>query len=206
MRIARVLAAGVALAVTAGCGGGGGDGGGGTGPSVFTSMSVAPSPVAVVVNATQALTVTARDQNNSTMSGLTSAFTTGNASIATVSGTGIVTGVAAGTTTITVTGTIGTVSKTTTVNVTVTEPGPAASVTATLDSKFDPGTVTVTAGGTVTWTFAMLHNVTFEGTGPTGGNIPNTASGSVQRTFPAAGTYNYHCTIHSGMSGTVVVQ
>ena len=182
MRIARVLAAGVALAVTAGCGGGGGDGGGGTGPSVFTSMSVAPSPVAVVVNATQALTVTARDQNNSTMSGLTSAFTTGNASIATVSGTGVVTGVAAGTTTITVTGTIGTVSKTTTVN------------------------VTVTAGGTVTWTFAMLHNVTFEGTGPTGGNIPNTASGSVQRTFPAAGTYNYHCTIHSGMSGTVVVQ
>ena len=62
MRKARVLAV-AALVAFAGCsGGGGGDGGGGTGPAVFTSLSVTPSNVSVVVNGTQNLTVSAKDQ------------------------------------------------------------------------------------------------------------------------------------------------
>ena len=194
-----------ALVVAAGCGGGG-DGGGSTGPAVFTSLNVTPSNVSVLVNQTQALTATARDQNNNTLGGLATTFTTGNQSIATVSSAGVVTGVAVGNTTVTVNGTIGTVTKSTTVNVTVTQPGPTAAVSATGGNTFDPNRVFVTPGGTVTWTFAAQHNVTWEGSTPTGGNIPNTSSGSVSRTFPAAGTYGYQCTLHPGMSGTVVVQ
>jgi plastocyanin len=26
------------------------------------------------------------------------------------------------------------------------------------------------------------------------------------RTFPAAGTFNFHCTLHPGMTGTITVQ
>jgi plastocyanin len=36
-------------------------------------------------------------------------------------------------------------------------------------------------------------------------NISDIASTSVARTFTTAGTFAYHCTIHAGMNGTVVV-
>ena len=73
MRKARVLAV-AALVAFSGCSGGG-DGGGGTGPTpVFTSLSVTPANVSVVVNGTQNLTVSAKDQNGATMSGLSSTF------------------------------------------------------------------------------------------------------------------------------------
>jgi plastocyanin len=191
----------------AGCGGGGGDGGGTTEPAVFTSLSVTPPAVTVVEKASQNLTVVAHDQNNKAMSGLTTTFQSNDVSVATVTAAGVVTGVAAGATTITVNGTVGTVTKSQTVNVTVSTPGSTASVAATTGNAFDPSSVTITANGTVTWNFAgVAHNVTFNNGAPQGGNIPTTASASVSRTFPNAGTYPYHCTIHSGMSGEVIVQ
>jgi plastocyanin len=59
----------------------------------------------------------------------------------------------------------------------------------------------------VTWNISgATHNVTFNGAAPTGGNIPDTRSGSVARTFPTAGTFGYQCTRHGGMTGQVVVQ
>ena len=52
---------------------------------MFTSIAVEPASVSLVVNGTQALTVTAKDQNGSSMSGLTTAFSSDNQSVATVS-------------------------------------------------------------------------------------------------------------------------
>jgi plastocyanin len=205
MRAVRVMMAGVVMAVAA-CGGGGDDGGGTTAPAVFTTLAVDPANPTVLVGGTQTLTASAKDQTGATMSGLTVTYTSANQAVATVTNAGVVTGVAAGTARITASGTVGTVTKTQDVNVTVAAAGPAASVNATLDSKFAPPTVAVAPNGVVTWTFAAQHNVTFDGLAPTGGNIPNTSSGSVQRTFPSAGTYSYHCTLHAGMSGSVVVQ
>jgi plastocyanin len=193
--------------LAAACGGGGGDdGGGGTGPAVFTSMTVTPASVTVPPQGTQALSASAIDQRGQSMTGLTTAFSSSDNSKATVSSGGVVTGVAVGTATITVTGTIGTVSKTKDVVVTVANPGQSATVNATGSNTFDPKDVVVAIGGTVSWNFAALHNVTFQTAGSPA-NITDRSTGSDSRTFPVAGTYNYICTIHGGsMSGSVRVQ
>lgn len=205
MRTARVLIVG-ALATLAACSGGGGDDGGGTAPAVFTTLAVAPTTASMLVGGTQTITATARDQNGGTMSGLTTTYSSGSQAIATVTNAGVITGVAVGTTTITASGTVGSVTKTATVNVTVTVPGATAAVDATASNTFNPASVTVTRNGVVTWTFAANHNVTFDTQGSPA-NIPDRATGTASATFPNAGTFAYHCTIHgSSMSGSVVVQ
>ncbi|HEU4558433.1 MAG TPA: plastocyanin/azurin family copper-binding protein, partial [Longimicrobium sp.] len=137
------------------------------------------------------------------------AFSSSDATRATVNATGVVTGVAAGTATITATLTSGGVTRTATAAVTVTTTAPPvgnATVT-TPGESFSPQTVTIAPGTTVTWQFSgNTHNVTFNTVAPTGGNIPDRSSGSVTRTFPTAGTYDYRCTRHNGMTGRVVVQ
>lgn len=72
------------------------------------------------------------------------------------------------------------------------------------DNSFNPSSVRLAAGGTVTWTFsgALGHNVTFS----SGSSSSTQSSGTFQRAFPAAGSFNYRCTIHAGMSGTVTVE
>ena len=205
MQSVRLLGV-AALIAFAGCGGGG-SGGGTTGPAVFTTLSVTPTSVNVVVQGTQNLTVSAKDQNGAAMAGLTTTYQSNNVSIATVTAAGVVTGVAVGSTTITVNGTVGATTKSQTVNVTVATVGSSATVAATTSLQFQPSSVTITAGGTVTWNIGgTAHNVTFDNAAPTGGDIATAANATVSRTFPTAGSYPYHCTIHGGMNGTVTVQ
>lgn len=71
---------------------------------------------------------------------------------------------------------------------------------------FSPATITVPVGTAVTWNWAqgdVSHNVTFDD----GQHSETQSSGQFQRTFTAAGTFPYHCTIHGAavMSGTVTV-
>ena len=81
---------------------------------------------------------------------------------------------------------------------------PAGDITVS-NNTFTPGTFAATAGETVTWAWAagaVTHNVTFDD----GEHSPNQSSGTYTRTFPAAGTFPYHCTIHGqSMSGVVNV-
>lgn len=76
--------------------------------------------------------------------------------------------------------------------------------------SFNPSSVTITRGGSVTWTHdgaAATHNVTFSSsTSGTPANIGNLSGGNASRTFTTAGSFPYHCTNHQGMTGTVVVQ
>ena len=70
------------------------------------------------------------------------------------------------------------------------------------DFAFQPDVVTIARGGTVTWTNAdgTTHTVTFadgESTLPQGG--------SASKKFDTAGSFDYHCSIHPGMHGKVVV-
>jgi plastocyanin len=80
------------------------------------------------------------------------------------------------------------------------------------DNNFNPSNVVVQTGGTVTWTKtgADAHNVTFTSGPTTPATVSETdlATGTVAsrtRTLAAAGTYNYRCTNHGGMNGTVTV-
>jgi plastocyanin len=77
--------------------------------------------------------------------------------------------------------------------------------------QFDPQTVTVKKGSTVQWSNedSVNHDVTkVSGPGPKfSSGSGNLASGdSYQQTFEAAGTIKYRCTIHPGMTGTIVVK
>lgn len=87
-------------------------------------------------------------------------------------------------------------------------PPPPGTIRATTSRQFTPSTLDINAGDTVTWEFEALgHNVTFDSPQPPGTppGISTTADTTVQREFTQAGTFHYHCTIHHGMSGTVVV-
>ncbi|MEA3246769.1 MAG: plastocyanin/azurin family copper-binding protein [Gemmatimonadota bacterium] len=71
---------------------------------------------------------------------------------------------------------------------------------------FDPSSVTISQGQSVTWVFAgITHNVLFGGTGAPA-NIPETSTGTVSRTFNTRGTFSMTCTLHAGMTGTITVQ
>ena len=72
--------------------------------------------------------------------------------------------------------------------------------------SFSPASVTVTVGDTVTWTNsdAQAHTATANDSSWDTGTIANGASGTI--TFSTAGTFAYHCSIHSAMTGTVTVQ
>jgi plastocyanin len=70
---------------------------------------------------------------------------------------------------------------------------------------FNPATITVAAGTTIKWTNkdAVAHTVTSDTGLFDSGNIGN--NGIYSRTFPTAGTYQYHCAIHPSMTAEVVV-
>jgi plastocyanin len=72
-------------------------------------------------------------------------------------------------------------------------------------SSFSPALVNLGRGGTVVWLWAdttSLHSVTF--------NDPLLSSqeknsGTHTVVFPTSGTFNYVCTVHPGMQGSIVV-
>lgn len=91
---------------------------------------------------------------------------------------------------------------------TTSNPAPTSpnTVNANPGLAFNPSLLTVTAGTSVTFSFGDLaHTVTFTTAGAPA-NIPATSNADVSVVFPTAGTYNYMCTIHPYMTGTITVQ
>jgi plastocyanin len=73
-------------------------------------------------------------------------------------------------------------------------------------SAFNPATITVARGTTVTWknNDGMTHTSTSDtGVWDTGDIV---SGGTKTTTFNTAGTFPFHCIYHAGMKGTVVVQ
>jgi hypothetical protein len=88
-------------------------------------------------------------------------------------------------------------------------PPPGTTVQATPNQVFNPNPLTIQAGETVTFAFGSLgHNLFFDTQDAgTPADIPGiNANVSVQRTFTTAGTYRFHCNIHPGMAGSVIVR
>lgn len=72
--------------------------------------------------------------------------------------------------------------------------------------SFDPSSVTVTVGDSVTWSNqdGVPHTATADDGSFDTGNIAGGTTASV--TFATAGTFTYICAIHRQMSGTIVVE
>lgn len=71
------------------------------------------------------------------------------------------------------------------------------------DDFFSPKKITVSKGTKVTWSWKgdNPHNVKFNK-----GSSPVKTKGSYSRTFRKRGTFKYVCTIHTGMTGKVIVR
>ena len=74
------------------------------------------------------------------------------------------------------------------------------------NSVYSPNPITMKVGQQVNWknNDSITHTATLEGQF---NNVisPMSAQGAPV-TMNAAGTFNYHCTIHPGMNGSIVVQ
>jgi plastocyanin len=101
-----------------------------------------------------------------------------------------------------------------TTGTTATPSGPTKAIaidTSTGNFGFNPATITITVGTTVTWTntTGAPHTVTSDdGTSfDSGINAPISANGGTfSFTFTKAGTFAYHCQIHPSMKATIIVQ
>lgn len=71
---------------------------------------------------------------------------------------------------------------------------------------FEPGTVTIKAGESVTWTNldSANHTVVADNGEFKSGDLADGATFSFK--FDTAGTYAYHCGVHPPMTGTVIVR
>jgi plastocyanin/predicted lipoprotein with Yx(FWY)xxD motif len=92
-------------------------------------------------------------------------------------------------------------------------PAAAAQNVSINDNAFDPKTITVNVGDTVTWTIAGQneHTVTADNGSFNSDDLKAGEKTSFTFTFTKAGTFAYYCKYHGGpggqgMSGTVVVQ
>lgn len=82
----------------------------------------------------------------------------------------------------------------------------AAKVNQTDALKFSPSSVTVKTGDVVEWDngSSVAHNVTFDAYQSITSDTMNNGD-TYQVKFTKAGTYQFHCTFHPGMDGSVTV-
>jgi trimeric autotransporter adhesin len=167
------------------------------------TVAVTPGSAAINVGQSAALTAVTTDANGNTLTGRTITWASANTAVATVSASGLVTGVGAGTTTIRATSE----GKTGTAQVAVTAPAPTppsvASVTVT------PSSTTLATGGTATLTATVKQS---DGTVLTGRTVtwsssaPNVATVSNSGVVTAVAPGNATITATSeGKSGTASV-
>jgi len=119
----------------------------------LTSVVVTPATPALVTGGTVQLTATPEDQTGATFAGATTTFVSSNSAIATVSNTGLVTGVSQGSATITATSVSGSTSVTGTSVVTVTAP---VQIPVLTNVTVSPLTASIIVGATQQLTVATV--------------------------------------------------
>jgi hypothetical protein len=144
-------------------------------PPVVTTVTITPMSASVTAGATTNLQATVKDQNGNVMTGQTVSWSTSNAAAATVNSTGVVTGVAAGSATITATSSgktgISTVTVTavapvvTTVTVAPTSASIVVGATTTLQATVKDQNGNVMTGQVVTWSSSNSSAATVNSSG-----------------------------------------
>jgi plastocyanin len=84
-------------------------------------------------------------------------------------------------------------------------PAAGAAAVAIKDFAFNPQTIQAKVGDTITWTNqdSTAHTVTLDDKSVDSGNVAPSATYS--HAFTQAGTFTYHCSIHTQMTGTITV-
>jgi uncharacterized protein YjdB len=160
---------------------------------VVTTVTVAPTSASILVGATTSLQAAVKDQNGNVMTGQTVSWSSGNSSAATVNSSGVVTGVAAGSATITATasGVSGTSAITvtavppvvTTVTITPMSASVTAGATTTLQATVKDQNGNVMTGQTVSWSTSNAAAATVNSTGV----VTGVAAGSATITATSSG-------------------
>jgi plastocyanin len=104
-------------------------------------------------------------------------------------------------------GAYGATPTTTTTAATPTTAGSGGAQVTLQNFAFSPASVTVKVGDTVTWTNkdSANHTVTADD-GTTFASSTLSSGATFSFTFTKAGTYAYHCSIHTSMTGTITVK
>lgn len=162
------------------------------------SVGVTPSTASVAAGSTVTLSANVRDASGATLSGRTVAWSSSSPQTATVSSTGVVSGVSPGTATITATSE----GKSGTAVITVPQPAPAAvarvvvspstlslshNQAATLTAQLTDANGNVLTGRTITWTSSDTNKVTVTSSGSMALVLASTHNGNVTITASSGG-------------------
>ena len=74
-----------------------------------------------------------------------------------------------------------------------------------VDDGYNPGNLTVKAGTTVTWTNTGAHQHTATADDNSWDSDFLNSGATFSHTFASAGTFAFHCNVHSSMHGTITV-
>ena len=182
-----------------------------SGAGVLATIVVNAQDLEIPLGQLTQATVSGRDAlgGNVALGSRVITWSTSNASIASISAAGIVTGVGVGTVSLRASVADGAAPKTGSVQLIVSGI-PNAPTTADVvmpGLTFSPIETVVKQGGTVRFVFpALAHNAIWDprlAGSPT--DINTTSNATVSRAFPIAGVFQYKCTLHPGMEGTVIV-
>lgn len=92
-------------------------------------------------------------------------------------------------------------------DVTFSVEGPEMVTIQAAGSSFTPAEVTINVGTTVRWQWVdLIHTVTPVGHNEWSEATLNSTNRTFDHTFDQAGEFDYVCTVHAGMTGTVTVQ
>lgn len=194
----------IATVVAAAC-----SGGDATAPGANTgiaSVSLKVTSAQRGVGQTLQLTATPLTSTGTVTTG-TATWSSSASGIASVSPTGLVSGVAAGAARISAS----IAGHTSAANIVVSAGGggfPLAAEVTMPGNTFSPFLTTIGVGGTVTFRFGSVdHNVIFDpSTLGRPADIQITRNVNIARTFTTRGLFAYDCTVHPGMSGQVDVK
>ena len=177
----------------------------------FTALTLNAPSTTVTVGNTLQFVAEPRDATGTVIAGLPApSFTSSAPAVASIdAGTGLLSALAEGQTTVTasltspVDGALGSARQVTV----VAAPPPTTTIATGPGNAYNPPSVTIAPGSAVSFTLGAPHNVLFENA--TIADLDFGATGT--RTFATAGTYRFRCQAHSasftsGMIGSVVVQ